>query len=307
VSLAGGSTYEKGEGKTVQGVGIDPKRFRELAKQASAKGSDMIKVIVAGAGGRMGGRLVCLLKESKNLQLVGAVEKKEHAAVGQDAGEIAGCGKLGIPVSDDLAMLASNGDVLIEFTSPEATLEHVSVMANRKKAMVIGTTGLSAEQVGELKTRAKTIPCVFAPNMSVGVNLMLKVIAEMAGKLGDNYDIEVIEAHHRLKKDAPSGTALKIAQVLADATGKDLDKVVAYGRKGLIGERKHGEIGMQVIRAGDIVGDHTVLFGGNGERIEITHRATSRDTFATGALRAAEWVVKQPPGLYDMHDVLGLK
>lgn len=267
----------------------------------------MIKVIVAGAGGRMGGRLVSLLKESKHLQLVGAVEKKGHTAVGQDAGEIAGCGKLGIRVSDDLSALASAADVLIEFTSPEATLEHLSVMAERKKAMVIGTTGLSDHQVGELQTKAKAIPCVFAPNMSVGVNVMLEMIAEMARKLGDPYDIEVIEAHHRLKKDAPSGTALKIAQVLAEATGKDLDKVVAYSRKGLIGERKRGEIGVQVIRAGDIVGDHTVLFAANGERIEITHRATSRDTFATGALRAAEWVVKQPAGIYDMHDVLGRK
>jgi 4-hydroxy-tetrahydrodipicolinate reductase len=267
----------------------------------------MIKVIVAGAGGRMGGRLVSLLKESKNLQLVGAVEKKGHAAVGQDAGEIAGCGKLGIRISDDLSSVAGAADVLIEFTSPEATLEHLSVMANRKKAMVIGTTGLSPDQVGELRSMAKMIPCVFAPNMSVGVTLMLKLIVETATKLGDTYDIEVIEAHHRLKKDAPSGTALKIAQILAEATGKDFDKVVAYSRKGVIGERKRGEIGMQVIRAGDIVGDHTVLFGGNGERIEITHRATNRDTFATGALRAAEWIVKQPPGLYDMHDVLGLK
>ena len=267
----------------------------------------MIKVIVAGAGGRMGGRLICLIKESKSLHLVGAVEKKGHAAVGHDAGEVAGCGKLSIPVSDDLTTLTQGADVLIEFTSPEATLEHLDIMAARKKAAVIGTTGLSAEQVGELKSKAKNIPCVFAPNMSVGVNLMLKVIAEMASKLGDDYDIEVTEAHHRLKKDAPSGTALKIAQVLADATGKSLEKVAAYGRKGMIGERKRGEIGMQVIRAGDIIGEHTVLFGGIGERLEVTHRASSRDTFATGALRAAEWVVKQPPGLYDMQDVIGLR
>jgi len=267
----------------------------------------MVKVIVAGAGGRMGGRLISLIKESKSFQLVGAVEKKGHAAVGHDAGEVAGCGKLSIPVSDDLTSLASGADVLIEFTSPEATLAHVEIMASRKKAMVIGTTGLSAEQVSELKTKAKAIPCVLAPNMSVGVNLMLKVIAEMARALGDGYDIEVTEAHHRLKKDAPSGTALKIAQVLADATGRDLDKVVAPARKGMIGERKRGEIGIQVVRAGDIVGDHTVLFGGIGERLEVTHRATSRDTFAAGALRAAEWVVKQSPGLYDMQDVIGLR
>jgi 4-hydroxy-tetrahydrodipicolinate reductase len=267
----------------------------------------MVKVIVAGAGGRMGGRLVSLIQESDTHQCVGAIEKKGHPAVGQDAGEVAGCGRVGVPVTDDLAALAERADVLIDFTTPDATLAHLDIMAGRRKAMVIGTTGLSPAQVAALRTTAKPIPCVFSPNMSVGVNLMLNVIAEMARKLGDDYDIEVTEAHHRLKKDAPSGTALKIAQVLAEATGKDLGAVAAYGRKGLIGERKRGEIGIQVIRAGDIVGDHTVLFGGMGERIEVTHRAQSRDTFARGALRAAQWVVTQHPGLYDMQDVLGLK
>jgi 4-hydroxy-tetrahydrodipicolinate reductase len=291
----------------MKGVGIDPRRLQKLVEQGSPRGKSMTKVIVAGAGGRMGGRLVSLVKESKMLQLTGALEKKGHAAVGHDAGEVAGCGKLGIPIGDDLTLLADRADVLIEFTSPEATLDHLGVMASKKKAMVIGTTGLSAEQIAELKAKAKTIPCVFAPNMSVGVNVMLKMIAEMARSLGQDYDIEVTEAHHRLKKDAPSGTALKIGQVLAEATGRDLEKVAIYGRKGMIGERTRNEIGIQVIRAGDIVGDHTVLFGGMGERLEVTHRASNRDTFANGALRAAEWVVKQPPGLYDMQDVLGLK
>jgi 4-hydroxy-tetrahydrodipicolinate reductase len=291
----------------VQGVGIGAKRFRELARHASAKDEGMIKVIVAGAGGRMGTRLVSLIKASKSLDLAGALEKKGHPAMGRDAGDVAGCEPLGIKISDDLNTLADRGDVLIDFTAPEATLMNLHIMAGRKKAAVIGTTGLSPGQVAELKTIAEKIPCVFAPNMSVGINLVLKVIADMARRLGDDYDIEVLEAHHRLKKDAPSGTALKLAQVLADATGKDLNKVVAYGRKGIIGERKRGEIGMQVIRAGDIIGDHTVLFGGIGERLEVTHRATSRDTFATGALRAAEWVLTQPPGIYDMQDVLGLR
>jgi 4-hydroxy-tetrahydrodipicolinate reductase len=255
----------------------------------------------------MGARLVSLVKESSDLQLVGALERKGHPAVGSDAGDVAGCGRTGVVVTDNLAALAERADVLIDFTSPEATLANLRVMAANRKAMVIGTTGLSAGQLTELKGTAKSIPCVFSPNMSVGVNVVLKVLAEMARALGEDYDIEVTEAHHRLKKDAPSGTALKIAQVLADATGRDLDQVAAYGRKGLIGERKRGEIGIQVIRAGDIVGDHTVLFGGPGERIEVTHRAQSRDTFARGALRAARWVVTRPPGLYDMHDVLGLK
>lgn len=267
----------------------------------------MIKVIVTGAGGRMGARLVSLIKESSDLQLVGAIERKGHPAVGSDAGEVAGCVRTGVVVTDNLAALAERADVLIDFTAPDATLMHLAIMAASRKAMVIGTTGLSANQIVELQKTAKSIPCVFSPNMSVGINVVLKVLAEMARAFGEDYDIEVTEAHHRLKKDAPSGTALKIAQVLADATGRDLDQVAAYGRKGMIGERKRGEIGIQVIRAGDIVGDHTVLFGGSGERIEVTHRAQSRDTFARGALRAAQWVVTRPPGLYDMHDVLGLK
>jgi 4-hydroxy-tetrahydrodipicolinate reductase len=173
--------------------------------------------------------------------------------------------------------------------------------------MVIGTTGLTSAHLEEIKLLARQVPCVLSPNMSVGVNLLYKVIGEMAKTLGDDYDIEVIEAHHRLKKDAPSGTALKIAEVLARAVNRDLDQVGVYARKGMIGERTKQEIGIQTIRAGDIVGDHTVLFGGMGERIEVTHRASSRDTFARGALRAARWVVRQPPGLYDMMDVLGLK
>lgn len=267
----------------------------------------MVKVVVTGAGGRMGARLVSLIKESSELQLVGAVERKGHPAIGADAGDVAGCGRAGVVVTDNLAALAERADALIEFTAPDVTLMHLAIMAASRKAMVVGTTGFSAAQLVELRKLAETIPCVFSPNMSVGVNVVLKVLADMARAFGEDYDIEVTEAHHRLKKDAPSGTALKIAQVLADATGRDLDQVAAYGRKGMIGERKRGEIGIQVIRAGDIVGDHTVLFGGPGERIEVTHRAHSRDTFARGALRAARWVVTRPPGLYDMHDVLGLK
>ena len=267
----------------------------------------MVKVAVAGASGRMGGRLVSLIKESSDLQLVGAIERKGHPTIGADAGDVAGCGRIGVAMTDNLTALAEHAEVLLDFTKPDVSLAHMAIMAAYRKSIVIGTTGLSAKQLVELQKLAKQVPCVFSPNMSVGVNVILKVLAEMARTFGEDYDIEVTEAHHRLKKDAPSGTALKFAQVLADATGKDLDKVVVYGRKGMIGERKKGEIGIQVIRAGDIVGDHTVLFGGPGEQIEVTHRAHSRDTFARGALRAARWVVTRPPGLYDMHDVLGLK
>jgi 4-hydroxy-tetrahydrodipicolinate reductase len=267
----------------------------------------MIKVIVAGAAGRMGSRLIALIKESSALALAGASEGKGHPALGLDAGETAGVGKMGVLITDDLPGLLDRAEVVIDFSAPEATLGHLRAVAERRRAMVIGTTGFNAAQSDELKSLTRQVPCVFSPNMSVGVNLIYKVISEMAKTLGDEYDIEVIEAHHRLKKDAPSGTALKIAEVLARAVNRDLNQVGVYARKGLVGERKKQEIGIQTIRAGDIVGDHTILFGGMGERIEVTHRASSRDTFARGALRAASWVVRQPPGLYDMMDVLSLK
>jgi 4-hydroxy-tetrahydrodipicolinate reductase len=267
----------------------------------------MINVIVAGAAGRMGCRLVALIRDSTALTLSGAIEGKSHRALGSDAGETAGCGHAGIPITDDFLSLLDRGEVIIDFSSPEATIHHLRAAAKHRRAMVIGTTGFSASQLQELQSLASQAPCVLSPNMSVGINLIYKVIGEMAKTLGNDYDIEVIEAHHRHKKDAPSGTALKIAEVLAKAVGRDLNQVGVYARKGLIGERKQQEIGIQTIRAGDIVGDHTILFGGIGERIEVTHRASSRDTFAGGALRAAQWVVRQPPGLYDMMDVLGLR
>ncbi len=267
----------------------------------------MIKVIVSGAAGRMGCRLVSLVRDSTALTLVGALEGKGHHALGKDAGETAGSGRAGVPITDNLPVLIERGEVVIDFSTPEATLEHLRMMAQHQRAMVIGTTGFSASEVDELKSLARQVPCVFSPNMSIGINLIYKVISEMAKTLGDDYDIEVIEAHHRLKKDAPSGTALKIAEVLAHAVNRDLNQVGVYARKGLIGERTKDEIGIQTIRAGDIVGDHTILFGGMGERIEVTHRAGSRDTFARGALRAARWVVRKPPGLYDMMDVLSLR
>ena len=266
-----------------------------------------MKVVITGAAGRMGRRLIALIKEATDLTLVGAIERKEHVSIGQDAGEVAGCGRIGVPIGEDFSSTVQHGDVTIDFSSPAAALEHLRIAAAHHRAMVIGTTGLSAQNIGELRALACRIPCVFSPNMSVGVNVVLKVIADMAKTFGEEYDIEVIEAHHRLKKDAPSGTALKMAEVLAEAVGRDLNEAAMYARKGLIGERNAKEIGIQSIRAGDIVGDHTVLFGGTGERIEVTHRAQSRDTFAQGALRAARWVVSQPPNLYDMTDVLKLK
>jgi 4-hydroxy-tetrahydrodipicolinate reductase len=267
----------------------------------------MINVIVTGAAGRMGCRLVALIRDSTTLTLAGAIEGKGHHAIGDDAGETAGCGHAGIAITDDLAVVLERGEVIVDFSSPDSTLHHLRMAARYRRAMVVGTTGFSSIQLEEVKSLACQIPCVLSPNMSVGINLIYKVITEMAKTLGDDYDIEVIEAHHRLKKDAPSGTALKIAEVLAKAVSRNLDEVGIYARKGVMGERKKGEIGIQTIRAGDIVGDHTILFGGMGERIEVTHRASSRDTFAGGALRAARWVVRQPPGLYDMMDVLRLR
>ena len=267
----------------------------------------MIKVVVTGVAGRMGSRLVSLIKGSTVLTLAGAVESKGHHAIGKDAGEVAGCGRVNILITDDLSLLMRQGEVVIDFTIPTATLTHLGIAARHGRAIVVGTTGFSSRELDDLRGFSQRIPCVFSPNMSVGVNVIYKVIAEMARTLGEDYDIEVIEAHHRLKKDAPSGTALKLAEVLAGAVNRDLGEVGVYARNGLIGERKKGEIGIQTIRAGDIVGDHTVMFGTMGERIELTHRASSRDTFARGALRAAQWIVQQPPGLYDMLDVLSLR
>ncbi|MBN1850419.1 MAG: 4-hydroxy-tetrahydrodipicolinate reductase [Deltaproteobacteria bacterium] len=264
------------------------------------------KAIVAGAAGRMGQKIIQMIQQSDGVTLGGAFEHPNHSAVGRDAGVVAGVGELGIPIKGSLRDILGQGDVLIDFTIPQATLENIRTASPKGLSMVIGTTGITGEGLDELTRLAKTIRCVMAPNMSVGVNVMFHIAADMARILGDDYDMEIIEAHHRFKKDAPSGTAMRLARVLAEAVNRDLDKVAKYERKGLIGERPGSEIGVQTIRAGDITGDHTVLFGGIGERLELTHRAHSRDNFAKGAVRAAAWIVKQPIGLYDMQDVLGL-
>lgn len=267
----------------------------------------MVRIIVAGAAGRMGSRITTLSREYPELKLTGAFEKKGHEAVGKDIGLVMGIGETGIKLSDSLGDIIDNTDVIIDFTTPSATKENVKLASQKGKAMVIGTTGFSKDDMKEIEPYVKSIPCVMASNMSMGVNLLLKVLQDIAKVLGNEYDVEIVEAHHRLKKDAPSGTALKMAQVIADALGRNLDSAAVYARKGLIGERTKKEIGIQTIRAGDIVGEHTVLFGGLGERIEITHKVSSRDTFARGALKATLWISGKPAGLYDMQDVLGLK
>ncbi len=267
----------------------------------------MTKIVVTGAAGRMGSRIIALAKDNAGLKLVGALERAGHESIGKDVGLMHGLGETNVLVRDSLGDIIDECDAVIDFTGVGATLEHVKTAAERKKAMVIGTTGLKKDEIAQIASAAAGIPVVLAPNMSVGVNLLLRVLRDIAQVLGDDYDVEVIEAHHRMKKDAPSGTALKMAQVIAEALNRDLDDVATYARKGLIGERQKREIGIQTIRAGDIVGEHTVLFGGLGERIEITHRVSSRDTFARGALKAALWIEGKQPGLYDMQDVLGLK
>ncbi len=267
----------------------------------------MTNIIVAGAMGRMGSRIITLSRDCHDLKLVGAIERNGHEAVGKDIGQLIGIGEINIKLTSRLQDVIDNSNVIIDFTSANATLQHLKLTVERKKAMVIGTTGFTNEEIGYIKGLCKDIPVVLAPNMSVGVNLLFKILQDIAKVLGNEYDIEIIEAHHRLKKDAPSGTAMKMAQIIAETVNENLDDVAVYVRKGLIGERTKKEIGIQTIRAGDIVGEHTVLFGGVGERIEITHKASSRDAFAKGALKAASWISNRTPGLYDMQDVLGLK
>ena len=267
----------------------------------------MVRAIVTGASGRMGGRIVSLIAETDGIELAGAVEKKGHPAVGKDVGEGLGLGRTGILIGDSVPGCIDRGDVVIDFTSHDVSLGHLEIAAAAGKAIVIGSTGFTGVEMKRVRELAASARCVLAPNMSVGVNVMLKVLADVSALLGDDYDVEIVEAHHHLKKDAPSGTAIKMAQVIAESLGRDLDQVGVYSRKGMIGERTKPEIGIQTVRAGDIVGEHTVIFGGMGERLEFIHRAHSRDNFARGAIRAALWVVGRGNGLYDMQDVIGLK
>jgi len=264
-----------------------------------------IKAIVVGAAGKMGSRIIHMIHETPSISFFRAVERPDHPSIGKDIGEVVGLGKMNIPLEGGLKK--AEGDVIINFTNPKTSIESLEFAKETGLAIVIGTTGLGPEQLERINDLAKSVRCVFSPNMSVGVNVMFRIVQEVARVLGPDYDIEIFEAHHRLKKDSPSGTAVKLGELVAKAVGRDFAKVGVYGRKGMVGERTREEIGMQVIRAGDIVGEHTVLFGGIGERLEIIHRAHSRDNFARGAIRAALWVVNQPNGLYDMQDVLGFK
>ena len=267
----------------------------------------MIKVAVTGAAGRMGGRIITAIKEAEGLELAGAAERAEHPMVGQDAGLTAGCGESGVKITGSLEEALSQADVLIDFTFPEVTLLNAEVCARMGKKLVIGSTGFTPAQKADLTRIAANIPVVLAPNMSVGVNACFKLLKEAADILGDGFDVEIVELHHNKKKDSPSGTAVRMGEVVAEALGRDYNQVANYHREGMIGERTKEEIGMQTVRGGDIVGEHTVYFIGMGERIEITHRAMSRDMFARGSARAALWLADKQPGMYDMQDVLELK
>ncbi|WP_428624464.1 4-hydroxy-tetrahydrodipicolinate reductase [Sedimenticola sp.] len=267
----------------------------------------MIRIAVVGAAGRMGKTLIQAVSETEGYTLGAATERPGSSLVGVDAGELAGIGRLGIAIQDSLQAVVDDFDVVIDFTAPQVTLSHLAVCRRHGKRMVIGTTGFSEIQKTELQAASEEIALILAPNMSVGVNLCFKLLDLAARVMGDDVDIEVIEAHHRHKVDAPSGTALRMGEVVADALGRDLKACAVYGREGITGERDRKTIGFETIRAGDVVGDHTVLFAAMGERVEITHKASSRMTFANGAVRGAGWLMQRDKGLFDMQDVLGLR
>jgi 4-hydroxy-tetrahydrodipicolinate reductase len=264
------------------------------------------RIAIAGAAGRMGRSLIELGRNAPGLMLVAAFEAPDCPLLGQDAGQLAGVGSLGLPLLSDERLGECDFDVLIDFTTPTATLAHLAACVAAGRRIVIGTTGFG-ESRAAIDEAARRIGVVFAPNMSVGVNLCFKLLQLATRVLGDEFDVEIVEAHHRHKVDAPSGTAVRMGEIVAAELGRDLASCAVYGRQGQEGPRKPDTIGFATVRAGEIVGDHTVMFAGAGEVVEITHRAANRATFAGGALRAAAWLAAQGPGCYDMQDVLGLR
>jgi 4-hydroxy-tetrahydrodipicolinate reductase len=264
-----------------------------------------MRIAVTGAAGRMGKSLIGLINEAEDLTLGAALERSDSPALGSDAGELVGAGSVGVIVSDDVKRELDRFDVLIDFSIPEATLALLPVVAEAGRKVVIGTTGFDAEGQTAIEEAARHTAILKAPNMSVGVNVVFRLIEIAAAVLGDEVDVEVIEAHHRHKIDAPSGTAVRMGEILAETLNRDLTRDAVYGRQGTTGERDRRTIGFSAVRGGDIVGDHTVLYAGTGERIEITHRAQSRANFAQGALRASRFLADKSEGLFDMQDVLG--
>ena len=265
----------------------------------------MANIIVAGAAGRMGRLLIALASRDPAHKIVGALEARGNGAIGFDAGELAGVGALGVKISDDYAALARPDTVTMDFTTAVASMEHLEVASKARAAIVIGSTGFTVDMETRARELAAKTRTVIAPNMSIGVNVLAKIVAEVAAILPD-FDAEVIEIHHRTKIDAPSGTAISLGKAIASARGADFASNAVFGREGITGVRPDGKIAVLAMRAGDAVGDHTVIFGGQGERLELIHRAQSRDSLARGAIRAATWVVSQKPGLYTMRDVLGI-
>ena len=268
--------------------------------------SARLKIAIIGAAGRMGQALIRCAARSPNLHLVAGVEVEQCPLLGKDIGIVAGIADIGVLLASDTRKAFQKADALVDFSFPSATAKHAALAAELKKSMVIGTTGLNPAETETIRKAAAHVAIVWAPNMSLGVNLLFAMVKKTAGVLGD-YDIEIIETHHRHKKDSPSGTALHMAETAAAARGLKLNDVAAHGRQGLVGERPAAQIGIHAVRAGDVVGDHTIIFAAEGERLELTHRASSRDCLAMGALRAAEWVTGHKPGLYNMQDVLDIK
>jgi len=268
--------------------------------------SDRVPLVVCGAAGRMGRLLVALAREDRDVAVVGAVEAPGHPALGRDAGEVAGGAALGVALVGELGPICRPEQVVLDFTAPEAALAHARVAAECGAGLVVGTTGLQADEDRELRSQAGRTRAVIAPNMSVGVTVLTELVAQAARLLGEGFEAEIVELHHHDKKDAPSGTALALGRAVAAARGQDFTRVGVLARQGLVGARGRHEIGVVALRAGDAVGDHTVVFGGLGERLELVHRAQSRECLARGALRAARWVASQPAGVYSMRDVLGV-
>ena len=267
----------------------------------------MLNIAITGASGRMGRALIQAVEANEQTTLTVATVSPSSSLAGSDAGEVAGIGKTGVPLTTHLNDGLNKADIVIDFTTPEATLAHLSQLAGSNTAIVIGTTGFTEAQLAELNAYAEQLPIVFAANYSVGVNLSLQLLRTAARVMGEDADIEIIEAHHRHKVDAPSGTALRMGEAVAETLGRDLSKCAVYGRQGQEGPRRDDTIGFATVRAGDIVGEHTVLFASEGERLEVTHKASSRQTFARGAVRASLWLSGRDKGLYDMEDVLGFR
>ena len=268
----------------------------------------MIRITLQGIAGRMSGRIAHLALAEEDMTLTGGVEVAGHPSIGKDIGEAIGGESLGVQVTEDLSGAIENSDCVVAFTAPpEGTIEAARIAAGAGLPMVVGTTGFTPDQLTEFNTTVKDIPCVFAPSFSIGVTALVKLVEEAAGILGDAYDVEIVEAHHHFKTDAPSGTALALGRAAASGLGRDLDEVGVYGRHGEVGARTGKEIGIHAVRAGDLAGEHTVIFGGTGESIQFVHRAQSRDSYAVGVVRAVRFAAQASPGMYTMRDVLGMK